>query len=299
VSGPSNWGRWGADDERGALNLVSAAGIIRAAGLVRQGRTISLGLPVRRDNVPFSGIRSPAMHFMTLDGGDFAAGVKIGGGTYQAADDYLFMACAGSTHVDALAHFWYDGQLYNGHSADRVRSYGATRCGIENVAGLATRGVLLDVAAFRGVDHLAGGEAITASDLQACAEAADVDVGPGDCVLIRTGWLRVFHDDPAGYDQSQPGIDTSAARWLAERDVCAIGADNFAVEVLLGPMTFEGDAPGPVSHRFLIRDCGIYLIELLDLEELSAAAAAEFLFVLAPLKIEGGVNSPVNPLVIL
>jgi kynurenine formamidase len=236
---------------------------------------------------------------MSLDGGDFDAGLRIHGGAYEAADDYIFMACAGGTHVDSLAHFWYDGQLYNGHSRSQIRSTGAMRLGIENLPYLVGRGVLLDVPARLGQEHLDGSHVVSPEDLEGCAEAAGVAVGPGDIVLIRTGWARVFYSDLPRYRASAPGIGLDAARWLASRDVTAVGSDNTAVETLTGPAVFEGGSMGPVSHRVLIRQCGMYVMELMDLEELSEARATEFLFVMAPLRIVGGVNSPVNPLAIL
>ncbi|HEY1970186.1 MAG TPA: cyclase family protein, partial [Pseudonocardia sp.] len=139
----NNWNRWGADDERGAANLISPELLLSALRVARSGEVVSLADEIRRDRVPVAPARSPATHLMSLDGGDFAAGFQLHGSTHGVADDYLFMACQGSTHVDALGHLWYDGQLYNGFPADRVRSYGATRLGIENLGHLIGRGVFL------------------------------------------------------------------------------------------------------------------------------------------------------------
>jgi kynurenine formamidase len=266
---------------------------------VKRGEVYSLADDIKKDGVPIASERSPAVHLMALDGGDYAAGVKLAGGFYQAADDYLFMACQGTTHIDALSHFWYDDQLYNGHSPNRVRSYGATRLGIENLPSLATRGVLLDIANWKSVERLNGGEVITAADLQDCATASGVEIGPGDCVLIRTGWRQMFFEDHVAYHASSPGIGIDAGRWLAERQITAVGADNLAVEVITGHGKFESGAPGPVVHKLLIRDCGTYMIELLNLEEFSQVGVCAFLFVAAPLKIVGAVGSPINPLAIV
>jgi kynurenine formamidase len=295
----TNWGRWGADDEQGAANFVTPELIVSASRLVKQGRVISLAHEIRSDGVPLAPLRSPAVHLMSIDGGDFAAGLRLGGGFFGVADDYLFMACQGGTHVDALSHLWYGEQLYNGNSSNRVRSYGATRLGIENLPFLVTRGVYLDVAAAKGVTHLDGGEVITGADLEGCAAAEGLQVGRGDAVLIRTGWTTMFASDPERYYASSPGIGLDAAEWLAARQVCAVGADNMAVEVIIGPELYEDGAPGPLVHKLLIRDCGTYLLELLDLEELAAAGASEFLFAVAPLKIRGAVGSPINPLAII
>lgn len=295
----TNWSRWGDRDERGAANFITPELVVRAARLVDQGRVFSLCMPLRANQVPIASIRFPAMHFMTLDGGDFAAGVTLADGAYQAADDYIFMACHGGTHVDALSHVWYDKRLYNGYGENSVRSYGATKCGIENLTSLVTRGVLLDVARHLGVEHLPAGYAIGAEELESCAQARGIDVGQGDCVLIRTGWLRMFEKDRAAYMASSPGIGLDAGRWLAKREISAVGSDNMAVEVAIAEDTYEGGSRAPIVHKLLIRDCGTYVMELLDLESISAANLSQFLFVLAPLRIVGGVGSPVNPLAII
>ncbi len=295
---PGNWGRWGSDDQRGAANFVGADTIRRAAALVREGRVVSLGIDVKANDVPTYDARPAPFHAMLLDGGDYAAGVELPGG-FQLADDYIALGCHATTHVDALAHVWYDDLLYNGHSADRVRSYGATRCGIEQLGQLVTRGVLLDVAKAKGVDHLDGGYAVTPEDLDLAADRAGITVAEGDCVLIRTGWWRLFSADRAAYYGAAPGVNAAAARHVAAMGVSAVGSDTMAFEVVPQHGTFEGGSRTPVAHRALIRDYGVYILELLDLEELSETAAAEFLFVAAPLRIVGGTASPINPLAIV
>jgi kynurenine formamidase len=295
---PRNWGRWGEADERGAANFASSSAVLRGASLVRRGVTYPLALPIRRNRVPVHPIRIPAMHFMTLDGGDFAAGLRIGDGEYQAADDYIVMGCHSGTHVDALSHVWYDDALYNGFPASTVRSYGATRCGIEKLGVIVTRGVMLDVAAYLGVEHLESGTVITPQMLQECSEAQGVRVEEGDAVLIRTGWLKVFDSDPDLFNSSSPGIGLDSAHWLTDQKIALVGSDNHAVEVATGQERYENNSPAPLSHKHLLRDCGTYILELLDLEHLARDGVQEFLFVLAPLPIVGGVGSPVNPVAV-
>lgn len=147
--------------------------------------------------------------------------------------------------------------------------------------------------------HLADTHTISPQELISCADAAGVSVRRGDVVLIRTGWRTVFNSDPQRYVSSAPGIGIEAARWLAEQQVAAVGSDNMAVEVQTAHDRFEDGSAAPECHKLLIRDRGTYLIELLNLEELATHAAAEFLFVAAPLKILGGSGSPLNPLAIL
>jgi kynurenine formamidase len=258
----------------------------------------SLGIDIKSDSVPMSEGRPAPFHAMLFDGGDYAAGVELDGG-FQFADDYLALGCHSGTHVDALSHAWYDDLLYNGHSADRVRSYGATRCGIEQLGQLTTRGVLVDVAKAKEVPHLEAGYAITPEDLEVALAQAGVTIREGDCVLVRTGWWTLFPTDPGQYYGPTPGVNDAAARHLAELGVSAVGSDTIAFEVVPKVGTFEGGSRTPVAHRALIRDYGIYILELLDLEEVSDAGVAEFLFVMAPLRIVGGTASPVNPLAIV
>ena len=295
---PGNWQRWGSEDERGAANFIEPAQRVAAARLVRTGRVYSLALPLRADKLPSSPLRGRMQHFMTIDGGDFAAGVHLKG-DYQCADDWLSMPSQVGTHVDGLAHVWYDDHLYNGHPASSVRSYGATRCGIENLDHLVTRGVLLDVAGLLGVEHLPPDHVITPDELERAATRAGARLGRGDVALIRTGWYRVFATDRERYDAAQPGIGLAAARWLASCEVAAVGADNVAIEATVGMYGFENADPSSAVHKLLLRDHGIYLIELLDLEQLAADEVREFLFVVAPLPIVGGVGSPLNPLAIV
>jgi kynurenine formamidase len=293
-----NWGRWGTEDERGAANFITAEQRVAAARLVRRGQVYSLAIPLKTGAIPGSPLRAPMLHHMTIDGGDFAAGVRLPGDN-QCADDYIAMPTQTGTHMDGLAHVWYDDELYNGHPASRVRSYGATRCGIENVGSVVTRGVLLDVARHHGVDHLAADHAIGADELAACAKAQEVEVGVGDAVLVRTGWYTVFEADRERYYAASPGVGAAGARWLAGRSVAIVGADNLAFEPTVGVHGFEGgDLTSPV-HRLLIRDHGTHIIELLDLEQLAADRVHEFLFCAAPLPIVGGIGSPLNPLAIV
>ena len=286
-----NWGRWGADDERGAANFVTPEVVRAAAGLVKTGRVYSLSLPVQQRGVPVFPRRVPCQHFMTLDGGDYAAGFSRKGG-FQTSDDHISLPTHGTTHIDALSHVWYDDKLYNGYPGSSVRSTGAARLGIEKLKHLVGRGVHLDLCAWQGLEHLPGGYPITPEDLAGCAQAQGVEIRSGDIVLFRTGWQKVFRDQGgAAFFGAEPGIGIAAAEWLGSLGVAGVGSDNFGVEVV---PTERGD-PAPV-HRRLIRDYGVYLLELFVLDELARDQVHEFLFVAAPLMITGGVGSPINPL---
>jgi kynurenine formamidase len=293
VATGSNWGRWGAEDEAGALNLIGARQVVRAAGLVRTGRVIPLAQELGPGTV-VPPHRQRVERYMTRDGGDYAAGARRPGG-FQFAEDVYSFATHSGTHVDSLAHAWYDDELYNGFSSTSIRSTtGAQRCGADKLRPMVTRGLLLDVAATRS-EPVEGGTAVTADDLARAAEAAGVTPEPGDAVLLHTGWLaRAGGDAASYYGSGEPGIDESAARWLADADVAVVGADNYAIEVLPSP----AGTLFPV-HQILIRDHGVPLVENVVLAELAEVGATRFLFVAAPLPLVGGTAGPVCPVAVL
>jgi len=285
------WGKWGGDDERGALNQIGAAAVRGAAQLVRQGKALSLAQPVSPAMaVPKS--RPGMMHFMGRDGGDYAAGRRRPGG-FQVADDTVVMPLHAGTHIDALCHCWYDDTLYNGFAATEIKSNGSARLGVDKLGPIATRGVLLDFVALDGApldDGFAIGPRMTA----AAIERAGVMLRPGDAVLLRTGWQERSQAGIAVDFDNEPGLDVDAALLLAEAGVALVGADNFAVEVL----PFREGTVFPV-HQRLIRDYGIPLLEGLVLAPLAAEGVSEFLFVAAALPIRGATGSPLNPVAVL
>jgi kynurenine formamidase len=303
---PHNWGRWGADDQRGALNLLTPQVVRMATGCVRQGRVISLSLPIKgstssavAQSVPHLKGRPLPQHFMSVDGADYEAGVKLPAGGRGIADDSLIVSPHGTTtHMDALCHMWTGKSIYNGHPSSRIRSYGATRCGIENIAGIATRGILFDAAALRGKSVLDPADRIGGADLEAMSKAAGITIGQGDAIVLRTGWPTVFAENPDRYWAGEPGLSAEGARWLAERDIALVASDNSAISGLNAEGLADEELDDDIHMIFLWRH-GIYLLEMLWLEELAAAGQPTFLFMVAPLKIVGGTGSPVNPLAVL
>lgn len=230
---------------------------------------------------------------MSRDGGDYAIGGKVLGRS-RFSDDLVILDTHSGTHIDALAHVWYDEQLYNGFGQDSVRSTGARRCGIDKLGALVGRGVLLDLAAHLEVPSLSADVAVGGDLLAACCGAGSLELRPGDVVLLRTGWLGAHGGDPVAYFDVEPGLDVDGARWLAERDVAAVGCDNYAVEQL--DARSSGGFP---VHEHLLRDHGIALMEGMVLDELSRRGASEFMFVASPLRLTGGTASPVTPIAIL
>lgn len=289
--GVSNWGRWGDDDELGALNLVTGAHRAAAAALVRTGRLVSLSrdLPV----VPSADVPFPAHHHM-LASGDALDATGIEG--YEATRDYIGTDVhgLGVTHIDALCHMFVRGRSYNGRTPDTVASTGATAGTIMAVAdGIVGRGVLLDVPRARGVEALAPGESIVVEDLEAAEELAGLRVEEGDLLLVGTG--RDL--GPAG--SGAAGLHPSCLPWLHRRGVALLGSDGIS-----DPMPSLGIAGWPFPiHQIGITRIGLLLIDNLRLATLSAACAQEgrwaFLLTVGPLRIPGGTGSPVNPVAVL
>ncbi|RXS88392.1 cyclase family protein [Streptomyces sp. TM32] len=216
----------------------------------------------------------------------------------SAANEIIVTGGHVGTHIDALCHASFAGKLFGGHDAEQAQQGGRFSVhGAETITPFLCRGVLLDVAAVHGVDTLPGGYPVTAADLELATERSGVRPGPGDVALVRTGWARNWTDPVAylGADSGVPGITAEAAGWLADHAVRAAGGDTTAFEHIPAG---AGHRVLPV-HRLLLVESGIHIIEHLNLETLAAADAAEFLFVLAPLKIVGGTGSPVRPLAVV
>lgn len=272
--------------------MTAAAAQRRLLELIGGARVFDLGRPLR--NGMAQSPNHPAFrHCLDRRHGDR---VRADGGS--AASDLISLGCHVGTHVDALAHVSQDGLLHGGISAQDAQSGGRFgSLGIHELPPFVGRGVLLDVPAQLGVDCCAPGYEITVEDLEATAAAQGTPVGANDAVLVRTGWGRHI-DDPErfrGTRSGVPGVGTAGARWLAEREVSLVGAETLAFEVLAPG---AGHALLPV-HRILLVESGINILEVLDLEELSAAAAFEFLFVLGHLNVFGATGAPARPLAIV
>jgi kynurenine formamidase len=290
----TNWGRWGADDERGALNLLGPEVVRAAAASITSGRVYPLGIPIQAEGVPLLDYRGKPMRLTLQDSTDEgiyeAYGCKPGTGAHE---DVMVFASHTTSHMDALIHVYEDGQHYNGVPAGAMRALsGATRLGIEKVGGFAARAVLLDMPRYYGDEAwVEPGRNISGEDLAGAAAAQGVDVRAGDVVLVRTGYLDMWFQRQPDVGFEQPGIGLDAARWLAGRDVVAVGCDNAAVEVI----PFDGNDFLAV-HKVLLVRSGIYMLEFLDLSAPAADEAWEGLLAVAPLKVTGATGSPVNPI---
>jgi kynurenine formamidase len=281
----SNWGRWNDGGERGALNHLTPARIAAAARLVRSGTTITLSKPLETEarlDVP-----EPADHHMTMLPGDDGFAKDYIGVDYH--ND-------GHSHIDAFCHVAFDGFLFDGAPASSDTAKGAQAGAIEVLkAGLVGRGVLLDVPRVRGVPWVEPGEYVFREDLEAAEQAQGVRVTTGDILLVRTGHTRRLAElGPWDTRQAKAGLHPTAASFLAERRVAALGSDGNSDTA---PSTTEG--VGFPIHVLTLNAMGVHLLDYLQFEDVTGHCEAvrrwEFLFAAAPLRIVGGTGSPINP----
>lgn len=293
----SNWGRWGDRDERGTQNLIDADATRRGMALVTDGRHRSLALPLDATSPQQGGAPGRIAPLRTM----LCVNQTYTGQAGDAAfnDDTVVMAMAAGTHIDALAHVTYGGQMYNGFPDTKVTaSGGATRCGADKLGPIMSRGVLLDLAATKGVDRLEAGYAITADDLDAALDHARVTLLPGDVALVRTGHMKYFHEgDTHAYNHDSPGLSAVTIPWVRDRDLGAVFTDTYIYEVW-PPQDW---AAMMVVHMIHLRDMGQIQGQNFDLEGLAADCAEdgryEFLFTAAPEPFTSACSAPVNPIV--
>ncbi|WP_028984483.1 cyclase family protein [Sporichthya polymorpha] len=287
-----SWGRWGPDDERGALNTLGPRAVARGLACVVDHVAVSLAAPIVAGRSTGAVGRPAPAHHMLRDGGDYAAGLPERGG-FGFSDDVITLPTHGVTHLDALAHIWKDGLMYNGHPSTEVSSRGARRLGIHTVGPILTRGVFVDLVPA-GRSWLDPGEAVGVADLRAKLDAADVTLEPGDALLVRTGWTQAWiagENDPHRW----PGLHADCADWLAEQDLALVGADNIGVEAF---PSSDPDCQVPL-HLALLRGHGVIFCELLDLAALAETGRSTFLFIASPLNLVGAVGGPVAPVALL
>ena len=303
---PSNWGKWGPDDEVGALNYLGPEQVLAAARLVTSGKTFTLqrliGDP--KGDPVWPG-RTPAERTQILDESNWdegGTGPAYPGGLHYA-DDKINAFLQGSTQYDALGHVWFDGKIWNGYDA-RTTIGGLDKASVEPIAqrGVVGRAVLLDMARFLGKDNLAAAETFTHEDLQACAKEQGITIEKRDILIIRTNFLKLFFElgDKFYEGFCEPGLVYSPelVQWFADMEIPNLVTDTIANEVTMDP----NNGVALVLHNALMRNLGITLTEIADLELLAEDCAADkqyaFLYVAAPLKVAKGSGSPVNPVVI-
>ncbi|MET9515515.1 cyclase family protein [Streptomyces sp. NPDC002994] len=295
----NNWGRWGAEDEIGTLNLITDE-VVRTAATttIRTGRRIPLALPLDQDGVQTGLIpgRVNPLHSMVQINQEL-----FGPGTVATSDDAVTMGLQAATHWDALTHASHSGKIYNGRPASTITPHTRARfSGIDKARHVVSRGVLLDVARAHGVDRLAGDHAVTPDDLEAAEELARTTVRAGDIVLVRTGQIQVYlAGDKHGYGYPSPGLSIRTPEWFHARDVAAVANDTLTFEIF--PPEIE-NLWLPV-HALDLVEMGMLQGQNWNLEALSTACAEEgryaFLLSAMPEPFVGGTGTPVAPVAIL
>jgi kynurenine formamidase len=280
-----NWGRWGADDQAGAINLITAEKRLEAIGLVRNGRTVSLSRPYPKAPAPHN--PNPAQHFMRISDRGEGAGAVV---------DYYGFVYHGQamTHIDALCHVWDADGMWNGRDPKvEVTGEGARFSDVTVWSGgIVTRGVLLDVARFRGEPFVTPERPVQGDELAEIARAEGVEVRPGDALIVHSG-LEAYRAARPGEERARerPGLHMTCSQFIREHDVSVLGWD------MMDAYPTEHGLPWPVHG--VLYSYGVALLDNAQLEPLAAACAEEgryeFLLMILPLRVEGGTGSPVNP----
>jgi len=283
---------WGAADRRGALNNISAADVLTAAREVRLGRTVSLAAPLEAMVTPDN--PEPCVHEMTS--------MPSGAPGLNFAMDRLAMNVHGNadSHIDALCHVIFDGELYNGVAAGTVTSAGAADLSIDVARdGIVRRGVLLDIPRIRGTSWLEPGDQVSTDDLAAAERAQGLRVGQGDLLFVRVGHRHRRNTlGPWDAAKARAGLHPEALCFLAERRVSVLGSDgnNDTAASVVDGVEF------PV-HALAVNAMGLHLLDYLQFEDLLPLCEQigrwSFLCVIAPLRLLHGTGSPVNPIAIL
>jgi kynurenine formamidase len=280
--------RYGADDRAGSLNEITPGARIGAARLVRTGRVFDLSHVLSSEIPAFEG-RSFSQELDTPVG-------PIGRNKVGWIIERVMAPSQMGTHMDGLNHLHVDGRMYNGHRVDDIsEKWGTSCCGADALPQVVARGLLLDVAAVRGVSRLGKGEVITPADAESALSAQDLVVQPGDALLFHTGWGRQWETDGAGYADGEPGPGTAMIDWLVDRRVSVTGCDTWS----FGPVPAEDPEEPFVVPQTLNAKHGVVVLENLYLAELADARARQFLFVVSHAKLRGATGAWVAPLAIV
>lgn len=304
---PSNWSKWGDDDQVGALNYLADESVLTGLKAVSEGRVFTLQIPMTSGSGPVFPGRIATQHFMANDAAAYSAGKAepLPGGI-KYSDDAAFIYLQGTTHVDSLAHAWYGEQVYGGKS-DQTTVHGHAHADVAQLGnkGIVGRAVLLDVGRHKNKDapyRLAPSSCIDLEDLKDTAEAQKVKVNKRDILVIRTGSIaRFWEEEPDAKWEAytEPGLCYSKelVNWVDEMEIPMIASDNLAIEKV--SQQIDGETVIIPLHGAFIRDLGVVLSEIWWLDDLAADSAEDgkydFLLVAAPLKMEGGTGAPVNP----
>jgi kynurenine formamidase len=279
---------WGVADQRGAANRITPAKVLEARDMIKTGTLYQLG-HVYEPGMPMFGTR----HFSLR----IPQAFPMPGKNQAVYHDEIISGELGQigTQFDGLGHLGIGDLFYNGNKrSEFAQAEGLIKLGIENVGAIVTRGVLIDVAKFKGVEQLPATYEITVADLKGALQKQGVQIRSGDMVLLHTGWGSLWMKDNAKFGASEPGIGLAAAQFLVDAEVVVVGADTWGVEVMPNP---DSALSAPV-HQLLLARNGIYLHENLITADLARDNASEFMYSYAPLRLKGATGSPGNPIAI-
>ena len=283
--------KYGAEDTLGAINNLSADKVLQAAKPVTTGKTYALGV----ETGPTSPAYPPRTYSMTVLQLDDGTGTPLGSNKATGNDDLMNLWMGIGSQIDGLGHMGIEHVYYNGnHARDFVTPKGLTKLSIDRLPPIVSRGILLDMAAHMERDIVPAGTAINVAEIEAMAKKAGVTIQKGDVVLFHTGWLNVMESDPVKFMTSQPGLGLEGAKHLAALGVVAVGADNWALEVLPSE---DPNQAFPVHPELLAKN-GVYILENMDTRALAKDGVGEFLFVLGQPRFVGAVQAVINPVAI-
>ena len=285
--------QYGADDTLGAINNLSAEGVVKAAQLIKTGKVYSLAMPTG-PKTPAYGNRNYQILTNHIYAGDSPT---AGANKLQGFDDLVISWLGVGTQIDGFGHVGIDGKHYNGvPTEDVIRPNGAIKYGIHTLPPIVGRGILLDMAAAAGVTQLSERTIFESAALQTAAKRQGVEIRKGDVVLLHTGWLSVAAEDGERFLSKTPGIGIDGATWLADKGVVAIGADTWAIEGW--PTNAKLPDHFLPVHGLLLVKRGVHILENIKTAELAADKAYEFFFILAAPRLVGALQSPVHPVAI-
>ena len=283
--------RWGPDDEIGAANLITAESVLKAAQLVKTGKTYSLGIVIG-PNTPAFPPRS--LSLTVVQPNQQESNRPFAEMTYN---DDIFVGWLGiGSQIDGLGHFGHQGMYYNcNHARDFAGISGLSKLGIEKIPPLVARGVVLDIASHYGVSHLAAGQYFSVADVKAVEKEQGTPIRAGDVVLFHTGWTDAkLASDPVAWASGEPGQSEEVATYIASKNVVAVGADTWGVDVV----PYQNPARPFQGHLTYLKENGIYILETMNTGPLVRDKAYEFLFILGQAKLEGAVQMIINPVAI-
>ncbi|HEU4490267.1 MAG TPA: cyclase family protein [Jiangellales bacterium] len=292
--------RYGADDQAGALNEITPAKVLEAVRLVRHGEVHDLAHVLHADVPAFPGrtfrqYLTTNYHQVNRRRPD-AGPDGLGHNSVNWVVEQITATQQMGTHLDALNHLQVGDRTYNGFAlADIVEDHGTNRLGVDTLPQVVTRGLLVDVAAGRGVDHLEPGDVVTVAETEAALAASGLSVRRGDAVLFHTGWGRLWDTDGARYSAGEPGPGVELGAWLAEQRVALTGCDTWSYGA---HPPEDPDAPFVVPQTLNVRH-GVVVVENLRLEDVARRGLREFLLVVSHAKLRGATGAWVAPLAIV